>query len=109
MGKVPGCTAGPALCFTRRLCVNVSAVCVLYEIWSCGSQCGGSQSRRLRVPPRLGVCAQPAQGGGGGERPAGEAEPLTARDGRGASDPGHEGSSMVVGYRSSQAAMSRPP
>jgi hypothetical protein len=32
MVRLPGVTPGPALCFTRRLCVNVCAMCVLYEI-----------------------------------------------------------------------------
>jgi hypothetical protein len=29
MGKLPGTTLGPALCLTRRLCVNVCAMWVL--------------------------------------------------------------------------------
>src|ERR1700687_5975281 len=49
--------AGPALCLRRRLWVKEYAMCVLYEIVRCGSQCGGSQRRREIVPPRLGDCA----------------------------------------------------
>src|SRR5260370_37673450 len=58
IGKVPGWMAGPTLCLRRRLWVKEYAMCVLYEIVRCGSQCGGSQSLSDSVPPRLGACAR---------------------------------------------------
>src|SRR2546429_3250246 len=60
--NVPGATLGPALCRSSRLCVKLSAMCVLYEmVWN-GSKCGGSQVRIARVPPRLGVWARATAG-----------------------------------------------
>src|SRR5712691_2946679 len=58
IGNVPGWMAGPVLCLSRRLWVKEYAMCVLYEIVRCGSQCGGSQRRSEMVPPRLGACAR---------------------------------------------------
>ena len=54
------------MCLSRRLCVNEYAMWVLYEIVRSGSQWGGSQSLRLKVPPFLGLwaraCPPPTQG-----------------------------------------------
>src|SRR5439155_1273485 len=56
-GNVPGTTLGPALCLSSRLCVKLSAMCVLKEIVWNGSKWGGSHVRIASVPPRLGVWA----------------------------------------------------
>src|SRR5438034_7032613 len=48
IANVPGTTDGPALCFTRRLCVKVSGICTRYAVVSIGSKSGGSQPRTVR-------------------------------------------------------------
>src|SRR5262249_5923694 len=57
-GNVPGTTLGPVLCFSNRLCVKLSEMCVLYEIVWNGSKCGGSHVRSDKGPPRLGGWAR---------------------------------------------------
>src|SRR5215510_16615720 len=54
IANVPGTTAGPTLCLTSRLWVNEYTTCVLYDTCRYGSKWGGSQSRRVIVPPRFG-------------------------------------------------------
>jgi hypothetical protein len=58
MAKVPGIAAGPTLGLTSRLWVNEYTMCVLYDTCRYGSKCGGSQSRRVIVPPRFAVWAR---------------------------------------------------
>src|ERR1700730_3847425 len=62
-GNVPGCTPGPALCFSKRLCVNERLIIVHQLTVRCGSNPLGSVKAQIRkTPPRLGVWASALPG-----------------------------------------------